>query len=822
MKRRFRNLKSHRRGSLLALAGLALACSSNSPPSGHGAAGAPGVAGGAGQGNPQTGGASSNLGGGSSGVVSVAGDSGATNTGGMASAGGGASAGGAAGAAPVTSGSFPQLAKTYSGVFSAVPKLNDTDQTTDAPLLGNGDLGVSMQNNIDTATFILHKNEFWSLSQGHVEAMVRMALSIPGMAGATYAVKEDIGTAELNGSFVVSGNTLTTKSWVQADDTTHNLFITEFTYKGTGSQDVSVSFAPGNGNSSPSAVGAMDDMLYIDVRSDTPDKVGSADTHRVRVASRLIGAKGTAAANKLTFTLAAGQTYALVSSVMSYQDDSSYQQKALSAVSALAQADVDSLLTKHHAWWDAFYAKSFVEIPNKVVEKAYYASLYLLACVSRTGEAAPGLWGNWVMKNAAWNGDYTLNYNYEAPFYAAFPTNHPELADSSDQPVIDWLPKAQAEAVANKFTGAFYRVHIGPLPNGSGDTNLWNQKFNGAFAVSTSIMHYYFTLDPAYAAKIYPTLKQISIFWQNYLTKDGTRYVIENDAQHEGNTFPQTNGVMSLGFVRFLLQGTIDISTALNQDADMRAVWQDRLTNLSAFPTFMKDGKTVFRYTEVGLDWNNGNAIGAQHIYPASQIGLGSDASLLQTAQNMIAAMGRWNDGNGTVTFYPAAARVGSDPAALLMHLQTWINNNTYPNLHTHTGGGGIENFNTVPSTIDEMLLQSFQGKLRLFSDWPKGVDARFGDLRAYGAFLVSSDVRKDTVQYVRIVSERGGPVVLQNPWPVGALRVYRNGVDAGTTTGAQISLPSAANEVIHIAPDGTTYQAILDKMKLPLSAATP
>jgi hypothetical protein len=39
---------------------------------------------------------------------------------------------------------------------------------------------------------------------------------------------------------------------------------------------------------------------------------------------------------------------------------------------------------------------------------------------------------------------------------------------------------------------------------------------------------------------------------------------------------------------------------------------------------------------------------------------------------------------------------------------------------------------------------------------------------------------------------------------------------------GAQISLPTAVNEVIHLAPDGTTYQAILDKMKLSLTGATP
>jgi alpha-L-fucosidase 2 len=810
-----RNDSAH--AALLAAAVLAFACSSSAPAS-DGSAGAA-AHGGASATNAGAGGTEPAASAGSSGAAISAGAAGLSGPNGSSGAPA-AGAAGSGGAAPTnTSDTFPQLAKLYQGSFSAPPKLTDTDQTTDAPLLGNGDLGVSMQNNIDALTFVLHKNEFWSLSQGHVAAMAKLSLSIPTMAGASYAVKQDIGTAELNGTFANAGKTISSKSWVQADDATHNQFITEFTYTGSGSQAVTVSLAAGpNGN--PGPVGSTGDVLYLDVRADGPDKVGTSDTHRVRVATRVVGAEGSVSNGQLAFALSAGKTVSLVSSVMSFEDDPKYQQLASAAVSNVTQADVDTLLSKHHAWWDAFYAQSFVEIPNKLIEKEYYGSLYLLASTSRTGEAAPGLWGNWVMKTPAWNGDYTLNYNYEAPFYAAFPTNHVALADSYDKPVIDWLPKAQAEATANGFTGAFYRVHIGPLPNGSSDTNLWNQKSCGAFAASDMIMHYYFTLDPAYASKIYPTLKALSTFWQNYLKKDGDRYVIENDAQHEGNAYPQTNGIMSLGLVRFLLQGSIDVSTALNLDADQRAIWQDRLSHLSAYPTFLKDGKTVFRYTEVGLDWNGGNAIGNQHIYPASQIGLGSEATLLKTAQNMIAAMARWNDGNGTDTFYPAAARVGSDPAALLAHLNDWIANNTYPNLHIHTGGGGIENLNTVPSTVAEMLLQSFQGKLRLFSDWPKGVDARFGDLRAYGAFLVSSDVRADAVQYVRIVSERGGPVVLQNPWPSGMLRLYRNGVDAGLISGAELTLPTAAHEVLHIALDGASLAAIVQQMKAPLSAS--
>jgi len=419
------------------------------------------------------------------------------------------------------------------------------------------------------------------------------------------------------------------------------------------------------------------------------------------------------------------------------------------------------------------------------------------------------------MKDAAWNGDYTLNYNYEAPFYAAFPTNHVELADSFDQPILDWLPNTQALAAKNGWGGAYYRVHIGPLPNGSGDTSEWNQKFNGAFAASVMIAHWNATRDVAYAGHIYETLKQLATFWQGYLRKDVARWVIDNDAQHEGNPNPQMNGVMSLGFVRCLLQGTIDVATALNVDAPLRDVWKERLANLSAFPTFQMNGKTVFRYTEVGLDWNGGNAIGIQHIYPANQIGLGSDPTVLATARNMVDAMARWNDDNGTNTFYPAAARVGHDPSDILTHLASWVSGHSYPNLHIHTNGGGIENLNTVPSTLGEMLLQSFQGKLRVFANWPATADARFGDLRAWGAFLVSSQIKAGAVQYVRIASERGGSVVLVNPWPGQKLHVYRNGNDAGSVGGVEVAIPTAKGDVVSVAPDGTSFAEIMARISM-------
>jgi hypothetical protein len=355
------------------------------------------------------------------------------------------------------------------------------------------------------------------------------------------------------------------------------------------------------------------------------------------------------------------------------------------------------------------------------------------------------------------------------------------------------------------------------LPNGSADTNEWNVKSMGAFAATDMLMHYYATRDPSYAQTIYETIRQVATFWRDYLVKDGARYVIVNDAQQEGGQYPQTNGVMSLGLVRFLLQGALDIAAELGVDDALRSDWQDRLTNLSAFPTFVRNGENVFRYTEVGLDWFATNAIGTQHIYPGLQIGLASDPALLQIARNMIDQMARWRDDDGSITFYPAAAIAGHDPSDLLAHLDDWIAGQTYPNLHIHSSGAGIANLNTVPATVDEMLLQSFQGRVRVFANWPATTDARFGDLRAFGAFLVSSDFRAGVVQYIRIVSERGLPLALVNPWPSSTtLRIWRNGRDAGTLVGPELSIPTSPAEVLLVAPDGTSYESIASKMLTP------
>ncbi|WP_139997138.1 discoidin domain-containing protein [Paenibacillus paridis] len=715
-----------------------------------------------------------------------------------------------------------RIAAAYQGVYTSAPTGSNFSRTPNAPLLGNGDVGVAMVGNIDNMVMVLGKNEFWSLAEGQVKAMARLSVAVPSMNGAAYLAEQKLASAQVNGTFTLGSNIVRTESWMQATDTVNNLLLNKFTYTGSGSKAVAISLAKGNENSFASSTGSSGDVLYLDVRGDAAETISGYSTRKVRIATRVLGATGTVSGNTLNFTMTPGNTYTLATSIMSNVDSSAYQTAAINNVATQTQAGIDALKATHQEWWNSFYGKSFIEIPNKTVEKSFYASLYLMGSSSRAGEMAPGLWGNWLARNGEWKGDYHLNYNYEAPFYFTLPTNHIELAENYDKPVLDWIPKGQALASANGYSGVFYPVGLGPLPNGSSDGNIHGQKTNAAFAATNMIMRYYNTYDTAYASKVYPYLKEVAAFWQNYLVWDGTKYNIVNDAQHEGDPYPQTNGIMSLGLVRYLLQGSIDMSLILNQDAGLRTTWQNLLNNLSPFPTFTRNGQTVFRYTEVGRDWSGDNAIGIQHIYPAGQIGLSSSSALLQTSRNMVEQLGSWNDGNGTNTFYPAAARVGYNPSTILTRLTSFINGYSYPNLHIATNGGGIENFNTVPAAVSEMLLQSFQGKIRLFSNWPENTDAKYGDLRADGAYLVSSERRNNQVQYVRIISEKGRTAAIVNPWPGQTVRVYRNGADAGTMSGTELTVATSANETVHIAPNGTALSTITAMMNQALSGGGP
>jgi alpha-L-fucosidase 2 len=78
-----------------------------------------------------------------------------------------------------------------------------------------------------------------------------------------------------------------------------------------------------------------------------------------------------------------------------------------------------------------------------------------------------------------------------------------------------------------------------------------------------------------------------------------------------------------------------------------------------------------------------------------------------------------------------------------------------------------FENF-ALPVVINECLMQSYSGTIRLFPDWPAEKNAEFHDLRAVGAFLVSATLENGRVKGVEIKSEAGSRLKIFLPWKNG------------------------------------------------------
>lgn len=78
--------------------------------------------------------------------------------------------------------------------------------------------------------------------------------------------------------------------------------------------------------------------------------------------------------------------------------------------------------------------------------------------------------------------------------------------------------------------------------------------------------------------------------------------------------------------------------------------------------------------------------------------------------------------------------------------------------------GVWFENF-ALPVVINECLMQSYNGIIRFFPNWPMDKNAEFYNLRAAGAFLVNASLKEGKVSKIEIFSEVGSTLKMILPW---------------------------------------------------------
>jgi len=718
-----------------------------------------------------------------------------------------------------------QIVSRHKPIFNAPPTRIPVPHSVDAPLLGNGFTGVAISGKPEKQIYYFARNDFWRLKSSYNQSfpavLGKAEINIPELNGASYQVEQDLYTATTYSTFSKNEMVVHFKTFVSA---TEDLMVIEIDLIGNEELEGTTSLKlPGEKeliNNPPL------DLIFPTVTENASTTDGVSFITRAFVEDVDIPTKASCALTLLgnstnNFKLVEGIPIVIVAAFSSNFKSEDCAKTVISRLEKITTDDLKSIEQKHKEWWKDFWKKSYVVINDDIIERQYYLSNYNMACFSRDKQFPPSIFGTSITQERPhWNGDYHLNYNHFAPYYGLFSSNHIEQAIPCNIPLL--AQQKRGEYYSMKIFGIeggiLLPVGAGPLGiettrknelmvrhrahwftqgNVEDEGLFFGQKSNSSYSIVNMAMHFYTTYDKEYTEKYYPFVKGVATFWENYLTYEDGRYVIYNDAIHEG-TVGTMNPILSLGLVRLVMQTAIDMSKELGEDEIRMAKWQHILNNISGYSFQERNGLKVFRYSEKGTEWWNDNTLGIQHIYPGGQVGLDSDPELLNIAHNTIGVMQRWIDFNGSNSFFPAAVRVGYDPDTILANLHRYVEN-TYPNGFQLGNPHGIENFSTVPNTINEMLCMGHGGVLRIFPVWPKDKDASFNNLRTYGAFLVSSELKNGKVSYVKIVSEKGKVCKLINPWPGSEVKISSNMSESRRMNGILLEIETRPEEVFSL-----------------------
>jgi len=112
-----------------------------------------------------------------------------------------------------------------------------------------------------------------------------------------------------------------------------------------------------------------------------------------------------------------------------------------------------------------------------------------------------------------------------------------------------------------------------------------------------------------------------------------------------------------------------------------------------------------------------------------------------------------------------------------------------------------MESMSVLATAMNESLLQSYDGILRVFPAFPANKSGRF-TLHAEGGFIVSAEIKSGEIQWICIKSLLGNPCKLQLPWVKAQVQ---SSLKKGQQkiSGEIAGLETKAGEALIIVPEG-------------------
>jgi alpha-L-fucosidase 2 len=474
-------------------------------------------------------------------------------------------------------------------------------------------------------------------------------------------------------------------------------------------------------------------------------------------------------------------------SLFSNQDAKDPLRAAQEAAEEAWQTDGEA--ASHESWWAEYWKRSFLTIPDARLEALYYIEMYKLGASTKPGGYPITLQGLWTLDGGMppWSGDYHLDMNIQQTYWPIYASNRLELGEPLYRTFFDCLPRWQRQCKQFfGFEGIWSGCAIGPRGErvwGYTGAELWPG--NTAWLAHHYWLHYLYSQDRQFLReRAFPFLRLAFLTYANLLEPgpDGRLHIPLSYSPEWGEgSFDALvrDPTCDLALIRFLGGAILDSSKILAAEDNLAVRVHSVLEKLADYP---QSNSRLLISAGKPLSMSHRHHSHLMAIYPLGLLSPDNGDQERLLIQESLAEIRSRGTGAWTGWSFPwmslIASRAGYGNMAWQMldvYANLFIKANTL-----HVNGDprrfGLTQFTYEPMTLEagfgasaaimEMLLQSHQGRIRVFPSIPdRWHEAFFSGLRAQGAFLVTAKLAHGKVRFVMIESEAGIACEMQNPF---------------------------------------------------------
>ena len=447
------------------------------------------------------------------------------------------------------------------------------------------------------------------------------------------------------------------------------------------------------------------------------------------------------------------------------------------------KAHADAVAAARKAGAD-YWAKSAFSLPDDpAFEDLWYSVYHARRAIIRAGKTPPGMFfPSTVEDYCEYHNDFHMNYNMQNIYRGDFAANRPEQALSYFEAIDCMAPMGRK--IARDYYGCrgMYVPLSGlPIPDERdifGCLAIGRMVYPTGWVAGKYWEYYQFTRDRRWLSdRGYPMIRDLALFLTDFLRKAPSKDLPPQLDDGLYHMFPSGSGENALNgdpmhvcdshevvaHTRHCLYVAIEASKALGVDEELRTQWQDRLDHLAKTDNSRKGYERLayFCYPPDGAEQGFGVPYRRPDFGWKGPERQAPDWTKGDEFHRYCGHVWGWN--------YAAVTKSQAVPNRDYPHYRKYMLKWRRPNgiLHAMLSPIGWTESLSCMAPIQEMLMQSWDGAIRLFPFWKRDVDAAFRDWRAQGAFLVSAEWKNGGIGDVSVFSEKGEDCLVWGEWTV-------------------------------------------------------